>query len=66
MLFEEFGDAGFLDFSFVLAIDFVADENEGEFFRLLGGPLVEELGYPRLDIVEGLDQSERTRLFVIS
>ena len=66
VLLQEFIDAGFLDFSFFLAIYLVTDQNEGEFFWLLGGSLVEELCDPRFDVIEGLDQSERTRLFVMS
>lgn len=66
VLLQKFVDAGFLDFSFFLAIYLVADQNEGEFFWFFGGSLVEELCDPRLDVIEGLNRSELTRLFVMS
>ena len=46
---------GFLGhFALRLSIVFIADEDEGEFLRLLGRPLVHELVDPGLDVIEGL------------
>lgn len=66
VLFQELGHAALVDLPLVLAVNFVADQNEGEFLRLLGSTLVEELGDPGLDIVEGLGRSGSTLLLVIS
>ena len=66
MLLQEFTDTGFFDLSFVLTVDLVANQNEGEFFRFLGSSLVEEFGDPGFDVIEGLIRSVSTRLFVMS
>jgi len=66
MLFQKFIDAGFLNFSFILAIYLVADQNEREFFRFFWCSLIKELCDPRFDVIEGLNRSELTRLFVMS
>ena len=50
---------GFLGhFALRLSIVFIADEDEGEFLRLLGRPLVHELVDPGLDVIEGLGWRE--------
>jgi hypothetical protein len=54
VLGEELLHGGVLDLALVLTIDLVADEDEREFLRLLGGALVEELRDPGLDVIEGL------------
>lgn len=66
VLFQELGHATLVDLPLVLAVNFVADQNEGEFLRFLGSTLVEELGDPGLDVVEGLGRSGNTLLLVIS
>lgn len=66
VLGEELLDGGVLDLALVLAVDLVADEDEGELLGLLGGALVEELGDPGLDVVEGLARGAVTRLLVMS
>ena len=66
VLVKEFGHTGFLNLSFVLTIDFVAYQNEGEFLRLLGSSLVQELCDPSFDVFEGLSRSWLTLLFVMS
>lgn len=53
VLRQELLHRGLLDFPLLLPIDLVAHQNEGEFFGLLGRPLVEELSDPALDVVEG-------------
>ena len=46
---------GFLGhFTLGLSIVFIADENEGEFLRLLGRPLVHEFIDPGFDVIERL------------
>ena len=66
VLLEELGHAALVDLPLVLAVNFVADQNEGELLGLLGRALVEELGDPGLDVVEGLGRSEGTLLLVMS
>lgn len=66
VLLQELSHAPFLDLPLFLAIDLVAHQNEGEFFWFLGCSLVEELCDPGLDVVEGLNGSGLTRLFVMS
>lgn len=55
-----------LDLALLLAVDLVADQDEGELLGLLGRALVEELGDPGLDVVEGLRGGRGTRLLVMS
>lgn len=66
VLRQELLHRGLLDFPLLLPIDLVAHQNEGEFFGLLGRPLVEELSDPALDVVEGLVRRLSTRLLVMS
>jgi len=66
MLVEEFLHAGVFNFPFILAIDFVADQNKWELFRLLWSSLVEELGDPGFNILEGLARDRSTLLLVMS
>ena len=66
MLLQKFSDTRFLDFSLFLTIYLIANQDEGEFFRLFGCSLIEELCDPGFDVIEGLNQSELTRLFVMS
>lgn len=63
---QELLHARFFDFAFVFSIYFIADENEREVLWFLGRTLVEELSYPRLNVVEGLFSTQVTRLFVMS
>jgi hypothetical protein len=49
-----------------LTIDFIAHQNEGEFFWFFRSALIEELSYPALDVVEGLVHPVITRLLVMS
>ena len=51
---QEILQAGVFHLTVLFAVDFVAHQDEGEFLGLLGRPLVQELGYPGLDVVEGL------------
>ena len=53
MFVQELLDWGLFNFSLVLTIDFIAHQNEGEFFWFFRSALIEELSYPALDVVEG-------------
>lgn len=66
MFFQKLSDTWFFNFSLFLTIYLVSDKDEGEFFWLFRCSLIEELCDPGLDVFEGLNQSERTLLFVIS
>lgn len=50
----------------IFPVDLVSHQNERELLRLLGRSLVEELRYPRLDVVERLSLLHGTRLLVMS
>lgn len=49
---------GFLDFPFLLSINFVSDQNKGKFFRFFRCSLVQELADPSLNIFKGLNLSK--------
>lgn len=66
VLGQEVLDGRFLDFSLLLAIDLVPDEDEWELLGFLGRALIKELSDPGLDVVEGLPNPIGTRLLVIS
>lgn len=66
MLVEELLNAGIFNFPFFFAIDFVADQNKWELFRLLGSSLIEEFGDPGFNIFEGLARDRSTLLLVMS
>ena len=54
VLLQELVDCVLLDITFLLAVDLIAHQDEGELFGFLGRPLVEEFSDPGLDVVEGL------------
>lgn len=66
MFRQEVLNRGFFNLAFVLAIDLVSDENEGELFRFFGCALIEELSDPGLNVIKGLPKTIVTRLLVIS
>lgn len=66
VLGQEVLNRRFLHFSLLLAIDLVSHQDEGELLGFLGRALVEELGDPSFDVVEGLPSTIVTRLLEIS
>ena len=66
MLGQELLNCDLFDFPLLLPIDFVPNQNEGKLLRFLGRALVEKLGDPGFDIIEGLHERHLTRLLVMS
>lgn len=66
MLGQEFLNCDLFDFPLLLPIDFIPNQNEGKLLRFLRRALVEKLGDPGFDIIEGLHERHLTRLLVMS
>lgn len=57
VLCQELLNWRFLNFPFLLSINFVSDQNKGKFLRFLRCSLVQKLADPSLNIFEGLNWS---------
>lgn len=59
-------NTGLIHLTVFLSVDFVADQNEWEFFWLFWCSLIQKFSDPRLNIVKRLSFFEFTLLFVMS
>lgn len=66
MFGQEVLNCALFDLPLLLPINFIPNQNEGKLLRFLRCALVEKLGDPRFDIIEGLHDGYLTRLLVMS